>query len=119
MPFSWISWPSTRTRSSSFTPSRSAALTASERARSGRILKTIFDTCRLECRACATRGVALHVHGDRIHRDVRRRGLDVHRERGRVPAQALRADAEHIDRLGELALELRALRVGAVRAERA
>src|SRR6266851_2101259 len=35
-----------------------------------------------------------------------------------VAAEALRPDAEHVDRLAELLLELRAFGVGAVRAER-
>src|SRR5258706_8952213 len=118
MPFSWISWPSTRTRSSSVTPSSSAAGADVERMRRKRNLETIFETCRSESRARATRGVALHVDRHRVHGDVRRRGLDVHREGGRIAAEALRADAEHVDRLRELALELRALRVGALRAER-
>ena len=36
--------------------------------------------------------MALHVHRDRIHRDVRRRELDVDGERRRVAAQPLRPD---------------------------
>ena len=52
--------------------------------------------------------MALHVHRDRIHRDVRRRELDVHRERRRVAAQPLRPDAEQVDRRGELAPRARA-----------
>src|SRR6185436_16520863 len=120
MPFSWISWPSTRTRSSSVTPSSSAACAAIEKdkASKAKALETILDAGASESRARAPRGMALHVHRDRVHRDVRRRGLDMHRERGRIAAEALRPDAEHVDRLRELALELRALGIGALRAER-
>src|SRR5262245_25939028 len=110
MPFRWISWPSTRTRSSSVTPSSSAALAAKESNRRTRTLKAIFDAGRFESGARAARRVALHVHRHGIHRDMRRRGLDMHRERGRVAAQSLRPDAQHVDRLRQLALELRALR---------
>src|SRR5437868_11084818 len=106
MPFSWISWPSTRTRSSRRTPSSSAAWATRLSQRTGINLKTILDSGRRERGARAARGMALHVHGHRIHGDVRRRRLDVHRERGRVAAEALRADAEHVDRVAELALEL-------------
>src|SRR6266850_5596266 len=119
MPFSSSAWPSTSTRSSSVTPSRSAAWAppASTPA-STRTLKTIFDARRPQRGASAARGVALHVHRDRVHRDVRRCGLYVHGEGGRIAAQALRADAEHVDRLAELRFELRAFRIGAARAER-
>ena len=47
--------------------------------------------------------MALHVDRDRIHGDVRGGGLDVHRESGGIAAEALRPDAEEVDRLGELA----------------
>src|SRR5882672_6810726 len=117
MPFSWISWPSTRTRSSSVTPFSSAASAAVDTTRRSSNLEAILDTAGPEGRARAARGMALHVHRYGVHRDVRRRCLDVHREGGRIAAQALRPDAEHIHRLRELALELRALRVGALRAE--
>src|SRR4051812_6383397 len=118
MPFSWISWPSTRTRSSSRTSSSSAACTETATTNRNKTLKAILDTGRLEELARAARRMALHVDRDGIHGDVRRRGLDVHREGGRIAAQTLRADAEHVDRFAELALELRALRISAVRAER-
>src|SRR5207302_2776280 len=42
----------------------------------------------------AARRVALDVHGDRIHRDVRRRDLDMDAERGASAAEPLRPDAE-------------------------
>ena len=61
--------------------------------------------------------MALHVDGHRIHRNVRRRELDMHGERRRVASQALRPDAQTIDRGGKLRLELRAVRIGAMRAE--
>src|SRR6266850_6897030 len=114
MPFSSSAWPSTSTRSSSVTPSRSAPWAAPARARIITTLtpnsETIFDARRSQRGARAARGVALHVHRDRVHRDVRRRGLDVHGEGGRIAAQALRADAEHVDGLGELGFQLRAFR---------
>jgi len=47
-----------------------------------------------------------------------RRRFDVHRERGRIAAKSLGTDAEHVHRLAELGFELRALGIGAVRAER-
>src|SRR5688572_27415594 len=50
---------------------------------------------------------------------MRRRELDVHRERGRVPAQPLRADAELVHRAREALLELRAFGIVAAGAERA
>src|SRR5438105_864504 len=122
MPFSSNAWPSTSTRSSSCTPSNSPAWAPPA---SARIITTltpnseaILDARGAQGGARAARRVALHVHRDRVHRDVRGGGLDVHRERGGVAAQALRTDAEHVDRLRELLLELRAFRVGAVRAER-
>src|SRR5678816_331102 len=117
MPFSWISWPSTRTRSSSVTPCSSAACAAVEKASRRSTLETIVDARGVESGARAARRVALHVHRDRVHGDVRRRGLDVHREGGRIAAQPLRADAEHVDRLREFALELRAFRIAALRSE--
>jgi hypothetical protein len=43
--------------------------------------------------------MALDVHRDRIHRDVRRRHLDVNAERRRAAAQSLWSDAELVDRL--------------------
>ena len=42
---------------------------------------------------------------------MRRRGFDVHGERRRIAAQALRPDTQQIHGLAELALELRAFRV--------
>src|SRR5437870_11984751 len=116
MPFRCASWPSTRMRSSRRTPSSSAAVTGNERAARSKTLKTILDPGRPESRARAACRVALHVHRHRIHGDVRRRGLDVHGERGRVAAQALRPDAERVYRARQLLLELRALRVLAARA---
>src|SRR5258705_3650008 len=56
--------------------------------------KTISNLIRRESGACTARRVALHVDRDRIHRDMRRRGFDVNRERSRVTAEPLRADAE-------------------------
>src|SRR3974390_1533755 len=64
-------------------------------------LEPELDAARGERRRGAARRVALHVHGDRIHRDVRGRDLDVHRERGRVAAEALRPHAEPVHRLAE------------------
>src|SRR3989304_2432755 len=66
----------------------------------------------------ATGGVALDVDGDRVHGDVGRRRLDVHRERRRIAAESLRADAEAVDRLGQFLLQLRPFRVVAGGAER-
>src|SRR5688500_2470304 len=105
--------------SSSLTPATSAARRDEEKSIARRkSLKAILHPRRTEGCARAARGMALHVHGDRVHGDVRRRGLDVHGEGGRVAAQALRTDAEHVDRRGQVALELRAFRVLAMRAER-
>src|SRR6185437_4631713 len=66
----------------------------------------------------AARRVALDVHRDRVHRDMRRCDLDMDGEGGAVAAEALRADAEAVDGLAQLGLELRALGIGAERAER-
>src|SRR5689334_18630911 len=99
MPFSWISWPSTRTRSSRRTPSSSAAWAVKPSPSRRIVLKTIFNSIAREGGARAAGGVALHVDRHGIHGDVRRRGLDVHRERGRVATEPLRAHAEHVDRL--------------------
>src|SRR4051812_31601154 len=109
MPFSRISWPSTRTRSSSWTPSSSEAWAIRLSKRTGASLKTILDPGWGERGARPARGMALHVHGHRIHGDVRGRSLDVHCEGSRVAAEALRADAKHVHCLPELALELRSL----------
>src|SRR6185436_13139861 len=120
-PLSCSSWPSTWMRSSRFTPSSSAARTGKCGVRANRKginLETVFHPRRAKRGACAARRVALHVHRHRVHRDVGRRGLDVHRERGRVAAQALWPDAEQIDRLAERGFELRAFRIFAARAER-
>src|SRR5437016_4544360 len=113
MPLSSSAWPSTSMRSSSCTPSSSPAWAApaSTPARTT-ALKTILDARRPQSGASAARRVALHVDRYRVHRDVRCRGLDMHRERGGVAAQALRPDTEHVDRLRELLLELRAFGVG-------
>src|SRR5207248_7479629 len=122
MRFSSSAWPSTWTRSSSCTPSSSPAwaLHASSRIITTRApnSKAIFDAGGTQSRPRAARGVALHVDRDRIHRDVRGGGFDVHRKGGRIAAEALRTDAEHVDRLPELGFELRTFRVGAARAER-
>src|SRR5688572_16745183 len=109
----------TLARSSSFTPATSAACTASAMQKTSNAsasLETILEPFRRERRARAARRMALHVHRDRIHRDVGRRGLDVHGERRRIAAQALRPDAQQIYGLAELALELCAFRVLAYRA---
>src|SRR3954449_9809474 len=53
----------------------------------------------------AARRVALDVHGDRIHRDVRRGNLDVDAERGGAAAKSLRPDAELVHRLAQLRLD--------------
>src|SRR3989442_12877921 len=108
MPFNSSAWPSTSTRSSSCTPSSSPACALQA---SARIITTltpnseaILDAGGAQGGARATRRVALHVDRHRVHRDVRRGGLDVHRERGGVAAQPLRPDAEHVDCLRELLL---------------
>src|SRR5688572_206336 len=121
-PFSCSCWPSTRMRSSRLTPSSSAAREGTWGARVKRksiSLETVFHPRRPESRARAPRRVALHVHCHRVHGDMRGGGLDMHREGGRVAAQALRADAEQVHRRAERRLELGALRVLAARAERA
>src|SRR5438034_7554561 len=122
MPFSSSAWPSTSTRSSSCTPSNSPAWAAPA---SARIITTltpnseaILDARGAQGGARAARRVALHVDRHRVHGDVRCRGLDMHGKGGGVAAQALRPDAEHVDGLSQFLLELRAFRVGAVRAER-
>src|SRR5688500_1771916 len=103
--------------SSMLTPATSAAEAGSVKRSSSRSLKAILDPLAAERGARAARRVALHVDGDRIHGDVSGGSLDVHREGGRVAAQALRTDAEHVDRLRQLALEPRALGVFAARAD--
>src|SRR5687768_7068410 len=67
---------------------------------------------------CAPRGMALHVHGHGVHRDVGGGDLHVHGESGRIAAQPLGADAEAVHRLDEGLLEGRPLRIGARAAER-
>src|SRR5258708_1640463 len=118
-----MAWPSTSTRTSSCTTSSTPA-GAIPALNSVRIITTlapnseaIFDARRAQGGPRAARGMALHVHGDRVHGDVRGGGLDVHGKGGRVAAEALRADAEHVDRLAELGFELRAFGIGAARAE--
>ena len=71
-------------------------------------LEAVAHAVGRDRRARAPRRMALHVHRHRVHRDVRRGELDVHCERGGVPAQPLRPDAEQIDRGGQFAFELRA-----------
>ena len=61
--------------------------------------------------------MTLHVHRHRIQRDVRGRRFDMHRERGRIAAEALRADAEFIHHRAEFFFQLRAFRVSALRAQ--
>src|SRR3989441_10725539 len=118
MPLSSSAWPSTSTRSSSCTPSSSPAWAAPASSPAmTTALKTILDAGGAQGGARTARRVALHVDCHRVHRDVRRRGLDVHREGGRIAPQALRPDAEHVDRLRQLLLELRPFWVGAARAE--
>src|SRR3954465_11305510 len=103
-PFSTSSFDSTWVLSSRRTPDTSAAVAVKLARRNGiaRNLKTIFDSRGPESGARAARGMALHVHRHGIHGDVRGGGLDVHGEGGGVAAQALRADAQHVDRLAEL-----------------
>src|SRR5258706_8281670 len=124
-PFSWSCVPAMAARSSILTPPSSAPEALAAQNSAGKIRRrisvamseAILDAARRKSGARAARGMALHVHRDRIHRDVRRRGFDMHGERGRVAAEPLRADAERVDRIGQLGLELRALRVVAARAE--
>src|SRR3990170_1468243 len=105
MPFSSSSRPSTRTRSSRMTPSSSAAWARSANNNDTSItlkainLEAVFQSRGAKRGARAPRGVALHVDGHRVHGDVRRRGLHMDRESGRIAAEALRADAEQVDRL--------------------
>src|SRR3990167_8956714 len=61
--------------------------------------------------------MALDVDRDRVHGDVGRGQFDVDRERGRIAAQPLRADAEGVDRRREQGFELGAFGVGTARAE--
>src|SRR5258708_15845161 len=119
-----MAWPSTSTRTSSCTTSSTPA-GAIPALNSVRIITTlapnseaIFDARRAQGGPRAARGMALHVHRDRVHGDVRGGGLDVHGKGGRVAAEALRADADHVDRLAQLGFDLRAFRIGAPRAER-
>src|SRR3954471_1347734 len=118
MPFSSRAWPSTCTRSSSRTPSRSAACAAPARRKKASDLKTILHAAAADRGPRAARGVALHVHRYRVHGDVRRGGLDMHGEGRRIAAEALGSDAEQVHRFAESLLELRALRILAARAER-
>src|SRR5688572_7172458 len=117
MPFSSSSRPSTRTRSSSVTPWSSAAWIGSVNSRKIH-LKTVFDSRGAKGGARAPRRVALHVDRYGVHGDVRGRRLDMDGERGGITAETLRPDAEHVHRLGERRLELRAFGVFAARAER-
>src|SRR5204862_4475024 len=107
----------TRVLSSIFTPATSAAKAGTASKSSTTVLKTILDPFPGERRTGAARGVALHVDRDRVHGDVRGGGLDVDGKGGGIAAQSLRTDAEEVDRLGEVALELRAFRIVAVRTE--
>src|SRR5215510_974475 len=107
MPFRTRSCPATCARSSSVTPSSSAAPAEKEIAKRTSSLETILDSSRPEGGARAARRMALHVDRDRVHRDVRRRRLDVHREGGRIAAEPLRADAKRVHGAAELGLELR------------
>src|SRR5438105_4872475 len=119
MPFRRTVCPSIMALSASSTPSSSAACTApTNNADTASALKTIFDARAAERGARRPRGMALHVDGDRVHGDVRRRRLDMHGEGGRIAAEALRSDAEHVYRVAEVPLELGALRVLAGRATR-
>src|SRR5688572_1927121 len=117
MPFNCSSCPSTRTRSSSLTPSSSAACSGSASINRSS-LETVFDSRRAKRRARAARRVALHVDRHRVHGDVGGGGFDVHGERGRVPAQTLRTDPQQVDGLSQRRLELGTLRILAARAER-
>src|SRR3970282_770819 len=98
-PVSASSVSAMRTRSSNFTPATSAACSGSANARSSNSLVAILQPRGAEGGARAPRRMALHVHRHRVHGDVRRRGFDVHGEGGGIPAQTLRADAEHVHRL--------------------
>src|ERR1700694_291295 len=106
--------------SSSFTPATSApnAGMATHKDNIKTALIPILDTRSPEGSARAARRVALHVHRHRVHRDVGGGGFDVHRERGGIATEPLRTDAEHVDGLAELRLELRALRIVTARAQR-
>src|SRR5258705_14016207 len=76
----------TRALSSILTPATSAvhAGTARHREKMRRrsSLKAIFNPVPAERGARAARRMALHVHRDRVHGDVRRRGLHVNGEGG-------------------------------------
>src|SRR5919199_770109 len=80
-------------------------------------LKPVFDALGRDHSRGARRRVALDVHGEGVHGDVRRGGLEMARKRGAAPAEALRADAEAVHRDREHLLELLALRILAGRAE--
>src|ERR1051326_3314218 len=76
------------------------------------------DAARRDHRAGAARRMTLDVNGNRIHGDVRRGHLNMNSEGRRTSAQPLRSDAEFVDRIGKLFLDLRALRIVTLRAER-
>src|SRR5260370_35810509 len=76
------------------------------------------NAARRDQRRGAPRRMALDVHGDRIHGDVGRRDLDMDAERGGSAAEPLRADAELVDGLAQLRLDLAALGFGAGRPAR-
>src|SRR5687767_11105511 len=59
-------------------------------------LEPVLDADRGESRRGPPGRVALHVHGYGVHGDVGRGDLDVYRESGGVPAQALGAHAERV-----------------------
>src|SRR5215203_1555692 len=82
-------------------------------------LEPVLDAVGGDHRRGAPRRVALDVHGDGVHGDVRRGGLDVDRERGAASAQALRADAQRVHGDRQHLLELLAFRILAGRPERA
>src|SRR5947199_4675748 len=69
------------------------------------ISEAVLHAGRRERRGCAARRMALHVHGDGIHGDVRGRDLDVHGERGGIAPEALRAHPERVDGFAERLLE--------------
>src|SRR2546426_10813629 len=114
-------WPSTRTSS----PARSSRIASSvvgnvrcldERSK---LTVVLHLTVRRDVRARAARGPALVVDRDRVQRHVRVRVLDMARKHGDVAPEAHRADARLVQQLEELFLELRDVRVGIARADRA
>src|SRR6266446_3733805 len=112
-----IMWPSTVTSS----PARSSRIASSVVGKVSALELTVelnLSVCGDVC-ACAASGPALVVDRDRVQRHVRVRVLDVTLQNRDVSAEAHRADARLVQQLIQLLFELRDVRIGVARADRA